>query len=349
MKLVYILLAAALIRGILLYKTFRSIPAVELKRRARQQDKKAAALYKVASYGPELYVRQWLFCTIVAAVLIIWSARTEWWLAATVIMIISWLSLALRAAADGWAGSLAAFFAPFDQRILSFIHPIVGPIAKRLSSSRRQNNHTGLYEKSDLLEVLGRQNKQSDSRIHEGDLQIAANAMTFGDKLVRETMTPRRVVKIINVNDSVGPLLMDDLHKSGFSRFPVVKDSVKSASPQIVGTLYLNNLIGYEGGGKVKDLMKPEVYFINEDCNLRQALNAFLKTHHHLLIVINSFEEMVGVISLEDVLEQILGKQIIDEFDSYKDLRAVATMNAEKETAEHMEIKPEQSAPAVIK
>ena len=89
--------------------------------------------------------------------------------------------------------------------------------------------------------------------------------------------------------------------------------------------------------------------FINEDSNLRQALSAFLKTHHHLLIVVNSFEEMVGVLSLEDVLEQILGKQIVDEFDSYDNLRAVASIAAQKDQAQHNEVKPEQTGQTVVK
>jgi CBS domain containing-hemolysin-like protein len=150
-------------------------------------------------------------------------------------------------------------------------------------------------------------------------------------------MTPRRKVKLVSAGDTIGPLLMDELHSSGFSRFPVVKDSAKTAAPEIVGTLYLNVLIGQQDKGKVKDLAKRDVFFINEESNLRQALAAFLKTHHHLLIVVNSFEEMAGVLSIEDVLEQIIGNQIIDEFDSYESLRAVAAQEAETDHAEHKE------------
>jgi CBS domain containing-hemolysin-like protein len=323
MKILYVLLALTVIKCILLYKVFHSIPALELKRRARTADKRAAALHRVAAYGHSLDVLLWLIGTAAGLVLFVWSARTSWWLAAIAVAITAWLMTWARPPAGGWAGQLAMFATPAYRLILSFIDPVLRPIGRVFPS--HISPHTGLYEKRDLLELLGSQNQQADNRVPETDLRIAYNALTFGDKTVGKVMTPRRSVKMVGTNDAVGPLLMDELHKSGFSRFPVVKDSAKVASPQIVGTLYLNNLVGYEGNGKVKDLARKEVFFINEDSTLHLALSAFLKTHHHLLIVVNSFEEMVGVITLEDVLEQILGKQVIDEFDNYESLRAVAS------------------------
>ncbi|MBX4188796.1 CBS domain-containing protein, partial [Candidatus Saccharibacteria bacterium] len=319
MKILYVLLALTVIKCIVIYKVFHSLPVVELKRRARTGDKRATALHKVAAYGRSFDVLLWLLGTAAAVTLVIWSARTNWWLAVVVIVIIAWLLVFVRVSANGWMGRVAAFAAPAYAGLLSLLDPLLRLLAHLFPSNI--SLHTGLYEKRDLLEMLGNQNKQVDNRIPESDLKIAYGALTFGDKTVRQIMTPRKKVKMVGYNDAIGPMLMDELHSSGFSRFPVVKDSVKVASPKVVGTLYLNNLIGYDGNGKVKDLAKSEVYFINEDVTVHQALAAFLKTHHHLLIVINSFEEMVGVLTLEDVLEQILGKQIIDEFENYENLR----------------------------
>jgi Mg2+/Co2+ transporter CorB len=80
--------------------------------------------------------------------------------------------------------------------------------------------------------------------------------------------------------------------------------------------------------------MRVDVYYINEQATLDHALNAFLKTKHHLFIVVNEFEDVVGVLSVEDVLEQIIGQQIQDEFDQYDDLRAVAAKHASKKREE---------------
>jgi CBS domain containing-hemolysin-like protein len=345
MKLVFVLLALVLVRAVLVYKVYRSMPLIEIKRRARQRDKRAMALHKVTAFGKALEAQYWTFATAVTTILFIWAARTNWWLAAIVIVGVAWLAVWPKFAADGWAGGVAAFFAPFDNRVLAIGHPLFGWLAQLLPDSQ---SHTGMYDRNDLLEIFKKQNKQVDNRVPVSDLRIAQNALTFGDKTVGSVMTPRSQIKFVQANDLAGPVLTDELHKTGFSRFPVVNDSVKSANPQVIGTLYLNNLIGYDGHGKAKDLMKHDVYFINEDASLRQALNAFLKANHHLAIVINSFEETVGVLSLEDVLEQIIGKQIVDEFDEYENLRAVAAMKAKLDQAPHQEVKPEQTAETVV-
>ncbi|MBX4197337.1 CBS domain-containing protein [Candidatus Saccharibacteria bacterium] len=339
MMLVYILLAAVLVKCVLLYKLYSSVPVLELKRRARMKDKRAVALYKVASYESALDVLLWILGIASAVTLFIWSARTAWWLAAVVMVLTAWLVIwAPAPKPDGWAGALASLSARYQAALLSFLNPLLSRLGSWLPPAKQAHFHTGLYEKNDLLELLSKQNKQLDNRIAESDLRIAGGAMTFGDKVVSSVMTPRRQVKLVAATESVGPLLMDELHQSGHSRFPVVKDSTKSVLPQFAGTLYLRDVVGFDGTAKVKDLARKDVYFINEDSDLRQALDAFLKTHHHLLIVVNSFEEMVGVLSIEDVFEQIIGKPIIDEFDSYENLQAVAAKEAKKDYKNHNEV-----------
>jgi CBS domain containing-hemolysin-like protein len=76
--------------------------------------------------------------------------------------------------------------------------------------------------------------------------------------------------------------------------------------------------------------MKKGATFIKESQTLREALAGFLKTQHHLFVVVNDFEEISGVISLEDVMEQILGEKIIDETDKHEDLRAEAIAEVQK-------------------
>lgn len=126
-------------------------------------------------------------------------------------------------------------------------------------------------------------------------------------------MVPRRVVDVVSVKDEIVPVFLDELHKSGHSRFPVFDPDHDDT---IIGVLYLRDLIGGKKSGRVRDLMVPKAYFVHEELDLNHALNAFIKTKHHLFIVIDNFEDFVGILTIEDVLEQVLGKQIIDEFDN---------------------------------
>ena len=72
------------------------------------------------------------------------------------------------------------------------------------------------------------------------------------------------------------------------------------------------------------DVMTSKVYYIPGDMPLDAVLLSFLKTSQHLFIVVNELEETIGVISIETILQQIIGQPNLDEFEQYTDRRAVA-------------------------
>lgn len=224
--------------------------------------------------------------------------------------------------------SITAFLAPALRKILGFMAPVVKPLSRVIEKSINTENK--LYSKEELLNMFDGQKLASGSDIAPGEIKMIKSVLEFGDKKIREVMTPRRMVQIVTKDDEVGPVLMDELHKSGYSRFPVVSEQKHY---NFVGTLYLRDLVGESGSKKVKDLMSSDVRYVHEEESLDHALRAFLKTHNHLFVVVNSFEEFVGVISIEDVLETAIGSEIVDEFDAHDDLRAVAKSLAEKEKA----------------
>ena len=344
MKLIFILLALVFLKVVFLNRVYHRLPQSELKRRARDHDHGAAAIYKVVAVGRALDVLLLIFGVGSGLALLIMSARYAWWAAALTVLVMAWLLLwapPVRVGEMAWR--LVVFSAPYVFKFVNLLSPILNPLGRLLPAS--VHVHTGAYERADLLDLLKTQAAQPDNRIGKEDLQIAAGALSFGEKLVGKVMTPRREVRFVSEDEVVGPMLMDELHKTGFSRFPVVRGSIKAANPSVIGTLYLKDVteISQENKGKVKDLMHKDAYFINEDCSLHQALDAMIKSRHHQLVVVNKFEELVGVITMEDVLEQIIGRPIVDEFDSYDNLRAVAGIMAHKEQAAH---KQEIEAPA---
>lgn len=347
MKLVLeLFLLTLVINAIILDKVLTNITAKELKRRARTVgDAKAAALHKMTSFGETLHIFLWAKGAIAGAALSILFSNSSWVLALFFILSVAYLIYFWHPSLSqsSWLWSYGAVAAPIIGKVMSYLQPLLLQI-NRLIPSRDSMKANGIYEKEDLLEFINSQNSRQENRISEYELKMAFNALTFGDKDVSGVMTPLRKVKFVSKNDEVGPLLMDELHKSGFSRFPVVEDSSNDSSPKVVGTLYLKNIIGHTEKAKVVDLMDKNVYFVNETQSLNSALDAFIKTHHHLFIVVNNFEEMVGVISIEDILEQIIGSEIVDEFDKYDDLRAVASLEANKDHKKHIDTHPTDSS-----
>jgi metal transporter CNNM len=345
--LLYLILFLALFNSIIIDKALQLISAKELKRRARHsKDQKAARVYKMAAYGRSLSILLWIKGSVAAALLLILLFSGSWWAALVFVAVLAWLVKGWHPrGVNSWVWSWAALVASVVAWAMTYLQPVL----RRLSFHQTSLGefHSGLYEKEDLIELISSQSANPENRIEEQDLHLAQNALTFGDKKVGDVMVPMRKVRLVTEDELVGPLLMDELHKTGFSRFPVAK--AKAASPDFVGTLYLRDTVGYEGSGRVRDIMSKKVYYINETQSLRDALAGFLKTHHHQFVVVNNFEEIVGVLSMEDVLEQILGEQIVDEFDRYEDLRAVAGLEASKTHTKREHVpSPEQTTETVV-
>jgi CBS domain containing-hemolysin-like protein len=335
--LIFVILALVFFASVLLDKARRTVSVKELRRRARGgKNANNSNLYKLVAHGESLKLFLWLAGGISGAILFINLAGFSESLTVIALLLAAWLVLGDRPLdTEGFFWKLAGLISTPTLKIVGFLHPVLVRFTKLFSKLRPIRVHTGLYDKDDLLDLINTQNRQLDNRVPDEDLKIAFGSLTFGDKLVRDVMIPRHEIKFVAATDTVGPLLMDELHASGFSRFPVVEAPTKEANPKVIGTLYLKDLLDHSGKGRVKDVMRKGANFINESQTLREALNAFLKTQHHLLVVVNNFEEIAGIISLEDVMEQILGQKIMDEFDRYEDLRAVAEHDAKKEHNHH--------------
>lgn len=161
---------------------------------------------------------------------------------------------------------------------------------------------------------------------------LILSSLQFETKTVESIMTPKSVVDTIPQHEILGPLVLDDLHKTGHSRFPVINGDID----HVVGVLHLRDVLTIDSHGKqtarVESAMQKKVFYIREDHTLPQALAAFLRTRHHLFIVINEFRETVGILTLEDTLEALLGRKIVDEFDAHDDMRAVAERQAAKKS-----------------
>ena len=164
--------------------------------------------------------------------------------------------------------------------------------------------------------------------VSKDEKKLLLSAMSFQSLPVSDVMTPRSMIESINKEEVLGPLVLDDLHKKGYSRFPVIENDVD----HVIGVLHLRDVLTLDASKKhatsrAESAMEPRVFYIHEEQTLEHALNAFIKTHHHLFIVVNQYRETVGLLTLEDVTEALLGREIIDEFDEHEDLRSVAARN----------------------
>jgi len=337
-----VLCAAIALVGLALLKTYSHVPAKELARRARKGDSVAGLLYRAATYGASLRALLWFIIGLtLAGSVIIFAGILPAWLAVCFVALLVWVGFAWIPTTNlsSLGIRLARQLAPPIAWVLDRVQPVTGRLAGLVRRHRPITVRTGLYEKSDLVELLEKQKDQPENRIPHGEINLLQHALTFGDKQVADVLIPTRVVTFVSADEPIGPIVMEELHKSGHSRFPVYDGK----EDNIVGILLMRDLLASKKSGKVGDVMRKHVSYVHEDFTLYQTLQAFIKTKQHLFLVVNAFEELVGIITIEDVIEQIVGKLIVDEFDSYDDLRQVAATAAKKEHVEHKKTDSEPS------
>ena len=205
---------------------------------------------------------------------------------------------------------------PFATKVALGLKPILGWLRDRDIST----TDSVLNSQDELLDLV----KKSPGVLSAQELARLKASLEFDDKKVSDVMTPKSMIRAVESSETLGPLVLDELYKTGHSRFPVYEKDLD----HVVGTLYLHDLLDMKKGSQVaQKAMQPRVFFIRQDKDLTHAFNGFIKSRHHLFVVVNEYRETVGLLSLEDVLEALLGAKIIDEFDAFDDLRSVAEDN----------------------
>ncbi len=308
--------------ALVLQRFYSSVPAKELKRLAARGDHLAEALYRPVAYGASMRILLWVvFCLSLAGgfLLTIYNAAA---LAAFVvvsasvaaIILLQSLRLTVRSA------HFAVQVAPALNWLLTYVHAPFEFVSRGINRFRHHAAHSGLYEKEDLLDLLAQQQEQPDNRIATHDLELLARAARFDDRQAADVVLPMSRVRLVELSDHIGPVLLGELHDSAQNSFLVYDQT----PDRVVGTLFLRDAVAAKEGGLVRELMHPRLCFVHEDFTLRQVLQAFARTGQFMVVVVNAFEEPVGVITLSHLLEQLIGEHDPEEFDAFEDRSAVA-------------------------
>lgn len=169
------------------------------------------------------------------------------------------------------------------------------------------------------------------------DRTTIASAISFRDRKVSSIMLPKNKITFVFEHDFLGPLMLDRLYQSGYSRFPVLS----SDGRQVVGVIETKKLNSLEirANDRASSYMSKTVYYLRDDYTLEQAFAAFLRTNSFFYIVANDQGQVVGLLTYKMLVTQLLGYEPEDDFSSDSNLAAVMKRGRTKEVAE----KPEQS------
>jgi CBS domain containing-hemolysin-like protein len=195
------------------------------------------------------------------------------------------------------------------------VRPFVGPPAP-------------LHGSSEEIKLLAERGAQ-EGTLTKSESSIIANALSLDNVRVSEIMTPRTVVTALNRSASVGEVFRD--HPTlPFGRMPVFGKNLDD----ILGIVRSRDLLKAKAhdqdAGLVEQFMQ-EAQFIPETATLEDALQVSLKTHNKLLVVVDEFGATSGVVTMEDVIEHLLGREIFDKDDVAVDMRELARTRLQKQ------------------
>jgi len=168
----------------------------------------------------------------------------------------------------------------------------------------------GLKERAQLLELLREATKRG--LLDADAMAMVEGALTMAELQARDVMVPRAAMVCIRRDDPLARIL-PAVVDSGHSRFPVVDGD----RDDVVGILLAKDLLRAAGPGNAKfdmrEFLRP-VVFVPEAKRLDVLLKEFRGTRNHMAIVIDEYGGVAGLVTIEDVIEQIIG-EIDDEFD----------------------------------
>ncbi|MDP8566863.1 HlyC/CorC family transporter [Methylophilus aquaticus] len=187
-------------------------------------------------------------------------------------------------------------------------------------------SHFLLREPEDREQLVTLLHSAYENRLMDSDsLSMIEGVLQVSEMQVRDVMIPRSQMDVIDIArppESFLPFVIETAH----SRFPVIEDNKND----VIGILLAKDLLRYYAGEEfeLRDMLRPAV-FIPESKRLNVLLKEFRSNRNHIAIVVDEYGGVAGMVTIEDVLEQIVG-DIEDEYDYDEDEDNIIQQSAGK-------------------
>jgi len=206
-------------------------------------------------------------------------------------------------------------------RPIMFISKIAAPFIKILSLSTSLLVKLMRLDNENLEEIVTKEELklfietgEEQGAINESEKEMIEGIFEFDNKKVEKVMTPRTEVYCINIKEPLNSYL-DELLEMRYSRVPVYEDDIDN----VIGILYMKDFIieaknkGFDNVN-IKDILK-QPYFVHEGKNVQDLFKSLQISQRHIAVIIDEYGGFSGIITIEDLIEEIMG-EINDEDDS---------------------------------
>lgn len=212
---------------------------------------------------------------------------------------------------------------PFVLGLMYIMSPVAYPTAKLLDWLLGEDHGT-IYKKAGLktLVSLHRSMGEAGQRLHADEVTIISAVLDLKEKSVGTIMTPMEDVFTLSLDDVLDEVTMDDILSQGYSRIPVHHPD---KDENFVGMLLVKMLITYdpEDAKPVREFALATLPETRPNTSCLDIVNFFQEGKSHMVLVSNHPGEdhgAIGVVTLEDVIEELIGEEIVDESDVFIDV-----------------------------
>ncbi len=189
-----------------------------------------------------------------------------------------------------------------------------------ITRALKREKDKSVFSRADFMAMT--QTGAETGALQEQESTIIENLLRLGSVLVEDVMTPRTVMVTADEEQTL-QALFETSPRHRFSRIPIWRGSRDEVTGFILKDDLLEGIVRGRGDQPLKELRK-DVLFVPQRKPLPELFDALTRERAHLAIAVDEFGGVVGLVTMEDVLETILGLEIVDELDAVADLQTLA-------------------------
>jgi CBS domain containing-hemolysin-like protein len=223
---------------------------------------------------------------------------------------------------------------PFTVRSLRILMFILAPfvwMSKGITRMVKTEKGRSVLSRADFAAM-------ADAGLKSGALDreeksIIQNLLRLENIKVRDIMTPRSVIMMVDEDQTMNEIY-DEINPMVFSRIPVYHEHPDNITGVILKDNILENLAQDKHSVKASEI-KRDILFVEDNFTVAKLMDSLILNREHLAMVADDFGSVVGLVTMEDLFETLLGLEIVDESDKVEDLQKLALEKWKKRTDQH--------------
>lgn len=220
--------------------------------------------------------------------------------------------------ANNWKG-----LAPFTVSTLKIMITLLGPlvwISQRITRGLKKQKDKSVLTRADLLAMTYAVSE--DGSLHRSESEVIENVLQLPTYKIEDIMTPRKVMFSAREDETPNEITQDKRFLQ-FSRIPLFADDGENIVGLVLKSAVFEAIVDKKGDEPLSNF-KREISAVGEDESLADFFKKTYKKREHIYVVEDKYGSVTGLVTLEDILETILGYEIVDETDQVEDLQKLS-------------------------